>query len=295
MRRSSCIATCAAALVAGVLPMAMAESTASETAAAPSATFTISSFNVLGSSHTPPGGERAPGTTRIRWTAKLMERHGVDVVGFQELQTDQANGFLRATEGRFGLFPGNSMRPRDSKTSIAWRTRMWQLVETRTIEMPYFDGAMRPMPVVLLRNRSTGVEAWFANFHNPADTKTRGPQARWRERATTLQADLVHELRRTGRPVFVTGDMNEKEIYFCRFTGAAPVHSASGGTNLNGQCRPPDPIRIDWIFGLKELDFYDYMQIRSPLVLKTSDHWLIVSGARIDADKFPRAVAGSAR
>ena len=53
--------------------------------------------------------------------------------------------------------------------TIAWQRSTWQLVEARTIQIPYFHGNLIRMPYVLLRNRLTGREAWFYNSHNPAD------------------------------------------------------------------------------------------------------------------------------
>ena len=37
-----------------------------------------------------------------------------------------------------------------------------------TVNIPYFNGHPRPMPVVLLRDKVSGMMTYFANFHNPA-------------------------------------------------------------------------------------------------------------------------------
>src|SRR5690349_12194944 len=81
-----------ATLLTGVLTVTTTGSGAADAAAKrriPSTTFTVSTFNLLGSSHTPVGGRRAPGTTRMVWANQLLAKHGVDVVGFQEMQADQ--------------------------------------------------------------------------------------------------------------------------------------------------------------------------------------------------------------
>jgi hypothetical protein len=51
--------------------------------------FTMTSFNVLGSQHSAPGGaaqEFAPGRVRAEWSAALLATYGSTVVGLQELQ-----------------------------------------------------------------------------------------------------------------------------------------------------------------------------------------------------------------
>ena len=123
--------------------------------------------------------------------------------------------------------------------SIAWDTTRWEAVESRTVDIPYFDGNRRKMPVVLLRHRKTGQEAYFANFHNPASNSRRGNNDGHRWRAMMLEIDLANRLwNETGYPVFITGDMNEREVYFCNMTGRAPMIAANGGSN-EGSCSPP--------------------------------------------------------
>ncbi len=249
--------------------------------ALPSAEFVISSFNVLGSSHTRPGGNKpgmASGTTRMQWAVQLVERHGVDVVGFQELEEDQLHTFNRLAGGRFGIYPGMQLGKPETRNSLAWRTSTWQLLEAQYIDIPYFDGNLRKMPVVLLQHRATGRQAWFANFHNPASTKRVGNQQHWRNVATAKEIDLANRLRASGNPVFFTGDMNEKASYFCALTGRAPMIAANGGSNSGG-CRPPGNMKIDWIFGSNDASFTGYFADRSAMVQKTSDHAMIVSRA----------------
>lgn len=244
--------------------------------------FVISSFNVLGSSHTRgPGSDRpgmAPGTTRIRTAAELLERHDVDIVGFQEFQRDQFTEFQKVAGKTFAVYPGFQLGKPEVVNSIAWRKDTWDLVKADHIEIPYFNGQKRKMPVIRLRHKETGQEAYFANFHNPASTRKYGDQERWRDVATDQQIALVNRLRReTGLPVFITGDMNEREEYFDRMTRGADMVSADTGPK--GQ--RPKKMGIDWIFGSEGVSFSSYQRDRSALVQKTSDHPMIVSKARI--------------
>ena len=247
--------------------------------------FVISSFNVLGSSHTSGAGKRpgmASGKTRAARAAALIRRHGSDVVGFQELQGDQLAVMQRRTGMDF--HPGFSMRRRDTENSIGWRRDTWVAVEKHTVNIPYFNGSGRAMPYVRLRNLDTGLEAWFANFHNPADTYRFHRQQRWRDRATSIEVSLANRLiESTGLPVFITGDMNERDRYFCRMTSGAPMVAARGGSN-NGACRPDNPRAVDWIFGSQGVTFTGYFEDRSRLVDSTTDHPVIVARARIVGD-----------
>ena len=251
---------------------------------APTLDFVISSFNVLGSSHSAPGGTRpsmAPGKTRIRWVARLLASRGVDVVGFQEFQLDQARTFLGVTNGRYDVYPGTRLGGKGAQNSIAWRTDTWEAVDTGTIPIPYFNGNRMPMPVVLLRNRETGLTAYFANFHNPGSTRNHPNQGRWRRMALLQEVALVKRLMaNSDHPVFLTGDLNERDEAFCTVTGRTAMIAANGGSHSGG-CRPPRAIGIDWIFGSAGVTFSNYRADRSRAVNRTSDHPMIVSNVRI--------------
>ena len=248
----------------------------------PTVEVVVSSFNVLGASHTTDTGKRpgmASGRVRAGRAAALLRRHGADVVGFQELQRPQLAALQRQTGMDF--YPGLVTPERDPENSIGWRRDRWTAVEKRTVDIPYFNGSRRAMPFVRLRSVTTGLEAWFANFHNPADTSRFPRQQRYRDLATDIQAVLVNQLlTTTGLPVFVTGDMNEREEYFCRFTGRTPMVAARGGSN-DGRCEAARPRAVDWIFASPDVTFTDYVEDRSRLVDITTDHPVIVARARI--------------
>ncbi len=274
--------------------LALARKEAERAAAArvvPAASFGISSFNVLGSSHTAGKKARmAPGASRIRNAAVLLNQHGVDVVGFQELQGDQYRSFLGAAGGAFSVYPGLAAGPLGIENSIAWRTSVWSLQHAETVQIPYFNGRMRPMPVVLLQHAETGRMIWVANFHNPASNPKRGNNDGHRARATAIEVSLVNRLvAESGYPVFITGDMNDREVYFCKMTGGAPMVAANGGSN-DGGCRPPARMPVDWIFGHEMVTFSGYVRDEGPLVRRTTDHPMIVATATLDnQDGVPTA------
>jgi Endonuclease/Exonuclease/phosphatase family len=247
----------------------------------PELDFTLTSFNVLGASHTGRGGNHkgyAGAKRRNGGMAALLRKHRADVVGFQELQGSQLAYLGRHTN--FDFYPGFSRGHLGTDNSIGWRRDSWTAVEKRVIRIPYFNGGAREMPVVRLRNISTGIEAWFANFHNPAETARFHRQGRFRVRATHVEAALANRLIATGLPVFFTGDMNERAAYFCRLTARAPMIAARGGTN-NGGCRPGRPRAVDWILGSQGVQFTSYVEDRSRLVHFTTDHPVITAGVHL--------------
>lgn len=249
--------------------------------------FTISSFNVLGASHTSGSGKRpgmAGGRVRAGRAADLVRRHGSDVVGFQELQGIQLATLQRQTSMDF--WPGFALRSRDTENSIGWRRDKFTAVEKRVVHIPYFNGSPRAMPLVKLRSNDTGLEAWFANFHNPADTSRYRNQQRFRNRATGVEVRLARQLAASGTPFFITGDMNERAEYFCALTGGAPVVAARGGSH-DGGCQANRPRAVDWIFGTQDdhVAFSGYFEDRSHLVNITTDHPVVVSQVRIVGQK----------
>lgn len=255
--------------------------------------FRMATFNVLGHRHTAPGGNRpgwADGVTRMTWAVRLINRHELDVVGFQELQRPQFDRFRELEGKRWALYPGARLTHLSMQNSIAWRTGTWQLIEAHTMAVPYFDGNPVQMPYVLLQHRLTGRLAWFYNSHNPANT--RGPAQRWRDEGFRREAALVNRLRAEapGVPVFLTGDKNDRADYFCRIVRDTDMEAANGGGYVDGLCVAPADMRIDWIMGSREVAFTDYQDLRTPLVRKTTDHALVLSGVTIP----PPSVVASA-
>jgi endonuclease/exonuclease/phosphatase family metal-dependent hydrolase len=242
--------------------------------------FKVGSINVLGSSHTTANGNKpgyASGPQRMRMAVDAIKDKNLSVVGFQELEPNQLKQFHESTNNKFGVFPGTKLGARETSNSLAWDKSKWDLVEAKTIDIPYFDGNKRPMPVVLLRNKETGQPCFFTNFHNPADTKKHPNQARFREKATQLEMALVNKLeRKTGIPVIMTGDMNEKnsQEYKTQIKNGTSMHAAIDGKSPNTQKQG-----VDWIFGTDSVEFSDYSRDYSPRV---SDHSLISSNVSID-------------
>ncbi len=201
----------------------------------------VASFNVLGSTHTTPRGNRpelASGPDRVAGVLRVLDRHGVSVVGFQEMQPDQRATFRREATG-WRLLEGRSSDPRAGENAVAWREDTWSLVRSRMLAVPDTGGVVRPMPVVVLRDRASGVLVQVATFHNPADTRRFPDQQRYRVEATAREVALARATERAGLPQVVTGDMNERAGFFCRFAGVSGLRATVGGTASGGGAARP--------------------------------------------------------
>jgi hypothetical protein len=249
-------------------------------APAPTVQVVVSSFNVLGSSHTAGHGKgkkaKASGVSRMAGAARLISGHGVGIVGLQELQWDQA-GALSSRLPNYGIYPGRSMGGREAENSIMWRLDMFDVVRADTVTIPYFRGNPRQMPYVKLRSRANGKELWVMNFHNPASTPRWGNNARWRAEAVRRELALVRSLRQAEPdvPVVMTGDMNDRGAFFCPVVGSGLLVAANGGSASGGSCSPPPATQIDWILGTPDLPWSGYVVDRSALVRWTTDHPMI--------------------
>ncbi|MCF6379806.1 endonuclease/exonuclease/phosphatase family protein [Nocardioides KLBMP 9356] len=243
----------------------------------------VASFNVLGASHTGAGGNKPAyypdASARMNMAIGVLRSQAIDVVGFQEFEASQY-GMFAARAGEYSLYPGLSLGDKSVRFNIAWRSSAFQLVEAHTLSIPYAGGSRIEMPVVLLESTTTGRRAWFANFHNPADTPSLGNNARWRAEAAGIEiAHLTALHQQDGTPVIVTGDFNERAEIFCRFTASGVFAAAAGGSGVGG-CAPPPSMQVDWIFGSSGVTFDSYGVIPTG---RASDHSMVRARATLVA------------
>lgn len=257
----------------------------------PVSQFTFGQFNTLGASHTSSGGKNAKmaaGSTRGAWVAQLMQSHRVDVGAVQEFQRSQAAAFLGAAGSTYTVWPGLSSDARDGENSVFWRKDRFEALKTESRAYPYFGGHPRNFPLVLLRDLKTGVKFWVTSYHNPANTRQFGNQVKWKHRALDMEiVDINALLRSTDQPVIVSGDMNDREDFFCPFARGTGMHSASGGSSSSSGCSVP--VRwIDWIMGSDKVAFSGYRQDDSGFVDRTSDHPMVLSEVQVTGDPRDR-------
>jgi len=245
--------------------------------------FQVASYNVLGDSHTGPGGNKPSfpdGGPRMDMSIAALRNNGIDVVGFQEFEQSQ-HGMFTSRAGEYSLYPGMSLGNKSVRFNIAWRSDVFRLVEAHTLSIPYAGGSRIAMPVVLLESISTGRRAWFANFHNPADTARLGNNARWRAEAAAIEVAHLTQLHQAeGVPVIATGDYNERAEIFCRFTAGGVFTAAAGGSSAGG-CSPPPSMQVDWIFGSTGVAFAGYSVTGTG---QASDHSMVHATATLTGD-----------
>lgn len=233
--------------------------------------FVLGSFNVLGSQHSTRGGDK-PNYPAASWrsaqTVGLMAKHGVDVVGTQELQDDQ----LRAITSRTGMaaYPGFGWGVKETDNSILYDPRKFEFVSGSHFTITFVNRP-RPQPILRLRDKASGSEFYVVNTH-PSPGGGAALAQRRRAQATTV--GIIRNLEASGLPVFITGDMNDRAEFFCHVAVPAGLVAANGGSTAGG-CHPPrGPIAVDWVAGTEGV-WTNYWRDTTPVSRKISDHFFI--------------------
>ncbi len=236
-----------------------------------SSTFTIAQSNVLGSQHTAGRGGYGPGAARAAITSSLLTSRGVDVGGMQEVQSDQLGVFLNRMPG-YSFWPAAALGHNGERLQIYWRSSRFTMMDQGSFTY-VFSSQHIPLPYVLLRDRVSGAEFYVITAHNSPG----GLEAQ-RDIATGIEISLIRQLMATGRPVFITGDMNEHTEFFCKVAMATGMVAANGGSGAGGCRLPPGPLRVDWIMGGHGASFSGYRQDGAGLA-RASDHYYLYSTA----------------
>jgi hypothetical protein len=247
-------------------------------AASPTTTFRMATINVLGDSHTRPGGDKPgfrSGAARMGGVVGILRSQNLDVVAFQEFERPQKAAFNRLAGG-WNVFSGTK-RARDA---VAYRTDVWEYLQGGTRTIPYFHGNPVPLPWVTLRHRETGRVVSFISMHNPTSNARRGNNARHRMEATRREITLVRTLSSGGNPVLLLGDFNERGQAFCMVTRGGGIIAANGGSH-SGNCAPPARAGIDWIFGTNDIVFSDYRRHQDGRVRTITDHPVVIARATV--------------
>lgn len=244
--------------------------------------FVVASFNTLGASHTRASSRYATYDVRTPKQVTMLGNYRVDVVGLQEFQKVQRTSFLNSAGNTYGIYPTNEMLAANPKTdtenSIIWRNSTMEFISGSTVDVPYFTNT-RKMPVVLLRHRATGRTAYFFNVHNPASGVGYGDQTANRRKAIAIERAKVVELRATGRPVFLTGDFNDRLAAFCPLTSGKLMITPDSIPSMT--CAPPPTLHIDWVFAAGGTRFSRYARDWRPKDLRLSDHPIVWTRAHL--------------
>jgi endonuclease/exonuclease/phosphatase family metal-dependent hydrolase len=237
----------------------------------------VGSFNVLGSQHTAPGGSRTrypPASTRNVGAGNLIAKHGVDILGTQELQADQ----LRALQARTGMaaYPGFAWGEVETDNNVLWDPGMFELVSGSQFTIT-FMGRPRPQPIVRLRHLATGREVYVVNTHPSAGG---GSYAAERAAGQNTLVTVVNDLKSEGLPVLVTGDMNDREAFYCSVPPRTGLVASNGGSYGSGCAPPPSPLPVDWVLGIGAT-WSGYWRDTTPVTQRISDHYFISALAHV--------------
>lgn len=228
-------------------------------------TAKVASFNVLGASHTAAGGnkpEYKSGVDRVPGMVDQLKKHNVEIAGLQEFQDSQQDAFKKAAPG-YALFG-------DKDNFVTWKTDRYETVDQKLFDIPYFEGNIRKMPAVKLKDKQTGKEVWVISVHNPADTKDHPKNAANRAEAIKRERAFIEDLKKSGVPVIITGDFNDDAEARNGMTAGGLTHVA----DPKGDAR-----NIDWVFGTSGVQFGATTRDTSPRDSKVSDHPIVVTTA----------------
>lgn len=256
---------------------AIAERKAREEAASKPFSFRIGTFNVLGSNHTAPGGDRRaypPASVRTPRAAAKIAQHGVDILGTQELKPDQLAG-LKSMTG-MAAYPDLAFGTRDTDNNILYDPDVFEFVDGSSFSITFMN-AVRPQTILKLRHRATGREFYVVNMHASAGP---GKYAASRAAGHNTAVGVINNLEDEGLPVFLTGDMNDREPFFCRVAPPTGMVAAIGGSTAGG-CSPAGALAVDWVMA-SGATFSDYWEDRTTLRV-TSDHHFVSADATIPA------------
>jgi endonuclease/exonuclease/phosphatase family metal-dependent hydrolase len=237
----------------------------------------IGTFNVLGSQHTAPGGERRnypPASYRSPAQADFINAKALDIVGMQELQDDQ----LTTISARTGLtaWPGFAWGAKETDNSILYDADRFELVSGEMWTIP-FMGRPRPQPIVRLRVRDTGREFYVVNTHPSAGYDRKYTAERYHGQDVLI--GVLSRLTATGLPVLLTGDMNDRAPFYDRVVCRGGMVSASGGSGCAS--RPPQMYAVDWVVGSPAVSFTDYVSDPGPGDRKLTDHFVVYATAHV--------------
>lgn len=234
--------------------------------------FRIATFNVLASQHTDgPGGWPDSGWRSAQAVGYIKSAH-VSIVGLQEVKSGQLNALTAGTG--FEAWPGGS----DPDNSVIWDPAQFEFVSGDAYYIRFMHGT-RPQTILRLRHKATRQEIYVLNTHVSAGG---GQYAASRAAGHQSAVSTVNRLKSEDIPIFLTGDMNDREVFFCRVVPPTGMVAAAGGSTAGG-CRPPGRMPVDWIVATPQVSFSNFVNDTSTLSRRISDHHFVSATATIQA------------
>ena len=249
--------------------------------------FRISSYNILGKSHT--AGDSWKG--RADKVISNVTGNAIDIIGFQEFEDAQRDYIAKALPS-YGITTHGKLGD-----GIMWNTEKYELVNKGTWQTTYFAGAIQE-PWIKLQDVTTKQEFFVMNVHDPinrdaGDAETRTANAK-------KHLETIKKLQ-TEAPVVLTGDFNngydkddgagvstnEDTAYCILSSSGLMVHAYDAMTDRKFKCPNPLPgsagisTTIDHIYisnGMDATKFFDVDRETSG-----SDHPALIADVVIPA------------
>jgi hypothetical protein len=193
------------------------------------------------------------GAERMHRLVRLVDSTGASLGVLAEVERPQIAAFRRATHSYRLAVAG-----RGTTDGVFWDDERYELVASRRFRGLTYGGRRTPVPVVVLRDRSTDHLLGVMAVHNPRD--------RWRDRALRRELREVRALRHQygdGITVLVAGDFNSGEPVACR---AHRARLYSAGHRRCGWA-PIDQLLVD-----RHVRIRGYRAMRGPRVGRITDH-----------------------
>ena len=92
---------------------------------------------------------------------------------------------------------------------------------------------------------------------------------------------VVDRLQQSGLPVLVTGDMNDRQPFYCNVVARAGLTAPNGGSYSGGCSPPPEPLPVDWVVG-SGVTWSSYWRDTTPVTRRLADHFIISAKAHVD-------------
>ena len=202
---------------ADATPLSVVPSADAAAASAPRTdTFNVASFNVLGGSHTARGvpgpvslAPPAPSTTSSEHNVSVGRPAGVRGPAVRRVRTQHQGRLDR------GRRPHPQRQEIDVRNAIAVRADRFEVLTRTHLPITYFHGKRVNIPVVKVRSKLTNDVLGHQHPQPGRRARRCGQVACHLDPASGRPG---HQLRQRGETVLLTGDMNEKQPYFCKMT-----------------------------------------------------------------------------